>query len=116
MMTTTTIIIVAVVIIALVASLINLAIQVRKARAQEVRASWSASPWGQAQTSRSQAETIWKATFQIVYRQTGGNFGAACRSADAVAQPYFKAAHASEELARKASSSAVQEAIEDLKG
>ena len=108
-----TIIVAAVVIAALVASLINLAIQVRKARAQEVRASWSASPWGQARASKARAEEIWKTTFQSVYQKTGGNVGAACRSADAAAQPYFKAAHASEELARKASSSAVQEAIED---
>ena len=109
----TTIIVAAVVVAALVASLINLAIQVRKARAQEVRASWSASPWGQARASKARAEEIWKTTFQSVYQKTGGNVGAACRSADATAQPYFKAAHASEELARKASSSAVQEAIED---
>ena len=40
------IVIVIVVLILITASLINLAIQVRKARAQEVRASWSASPWG----------------------------------------------------------------------
>ena len=109
------IVIVIVVLILITASLINLAIQVRKARAQEVRASWSASPWGQARASKARAEEIWKTTFQSVYQKTDGNVGAACRSADAAAQPYFKAAHASEELARKASSSssAVQEAIED---
>ena len=68
---------------------------------------------GQARASKARAEEIWKTTFQSVYQKMGSNVGAACRSADAAAQPYFKAAHASEELARKASSSAVQEAIED---
>lgn len=107
------IVIVIVIVVLITASLINLAIQVRKARAQEVRASWSASPWGQAQTSRSQAETIWKATFQRVYKKTDGNFTVACQSADTAARPYFKAAHAAEELARKATaSSAVREDIE----
>ncbi|TWP26331.1 hypothetical protein EUA60_02585 [TM7 phylum sp. oral taxon 346] len=101
-----TIIVAAVVVIpALVASLIYLAIQVREARAQEARASWTASPWGQVQSLSAQAEDLWKTVFQKTYQQTGGNFGAACRSADAASQPYFKAAHAAEELARKASSS-----------
>ena len=107
------IVIVIVVLILITASLINLVIQVREARVQEARASWSASPWGQAQTSRSQAETIWKATFQRVYKKTDGNFTVACQSADTAARPYFKAAHAAEELARKATaSSAVREDIE----
>lgn len=107
------IILIAVDVLLLVASLTYLAIQAREARVQEARASWSASPWGQAQTSRSQAETIWKATFQIVYKKTDGNFTVACQSADTAARPYFKAAHAAEELARKATaSSAVREDIE----
>ena len=63
--------IVIVVLILITASLINLAIQVRKARAQEVRASWSASPWGQARASKARAEEIWKTTFQSVYQKDG---------------------------------------------
>lgn len=107
------IVIVIVVLILITASLINLAIQVRKARAQEVRASWSTSPWGQVRSLSAQAEGLWKTVFQKTYQQTGGNVSAACRSADAAARPYFKAAHAAEELARKATaSSAVREDIE----
>ena len=108
--------IVIVVLILITASLINLAIQVRKARAQEARASWLTSPWGQTQSLSAQAEDLWKTTFQIVYQKTG-NLVVACQHADATAQPYFKAAHAAEELARKASSSAVRKDTEGrLKG
>lgn len=86
-------------------------------RAEEARASWSASPWGQAQTSRSQAEKVWKLAFKEYYNRTGGDFSVACQHADAAAEVYFKAAHASEELARKASSSAVRKDTEGrLKG
>ena len=113
----TTIIVAAVVVAALVASLTYLAIQVREARAQEARASWTASPWGQARASKARAEEIWKTTFQRIYRQTGGNIGDACLAADTAAQPYFKAAHNAEELARKATSSAVRKDMEGrLKG
>ena len=102
-----------VVLVLITASLINLAIQVRKARTQEARASWLASPQEQARANKARAEEIWKATFQKVYLRTGGNFTVACQSADTAARPYFKAAHAAEELARKATaSSAVREDIE----
>ena len=111
------VIVIVVIIVIIAASLINLAIQVRKARAEEARASWSASPWGQAQTSRSQAEKVWKLAFKEYYNRTGGDFSVACQHADAAAEVYFKAAHASEELARKASSSAVRKDTEGrLKG
>lgn len=111
------IILIAVDVLFLVASLIYLAIQAREARVQEARASWSASPWGQAQTSGSQAEKVWKLAFKEYYNRTGGDFSVACRHADAAAEVYFKAAHASEELARKASSSAVRKDMEGrLKG
>ena len=111
------VIIIAIVIAALVASLTYLAIQVREARVQEARASWLMSPWGQTRTSKVRAEKVWKDAFQRAYRQTGGNFSDACLAADMAAQPYFKAAHAAEELARKASSSAVRKDTEGrLKG
>ena len=94
------IILIAVDVLFLVASLIYLAIQARE-----------------AQTSRSQAEKVWKLAFKEYYNRTGGDFSVACRHADAAAEVYFKAAHASEELARKASSSAVRKDMEGrLKG
>ena len=109
-------VLVAVLVVAFVASLTYLAIQVREARAQEARASWLTSPWGQTQSLSAQAEDLWKTTFQIVYQKTG-NLVVACQHADATAQPYFKAAHAAEELARKASSSTVRKDTEGrLKG
>ncbi len=111
------IILIAVDVLLLVASLTYLAIQVREARAQEARASWMTSPWGQVRSLSAQAEDLWKTVFQKTYQQTGGNVGAACRSADAAAQSHFKAAHNAEEVARKATSSAVRKDTEGrLKG
>ena len=116
-MTAVIVITAAVLLLLVVAFAVYLVIWVREARVQEARASWSASPWGQAQTSRSQAEKVWKLAFKEYYNRTGGDFSVACRHADAAAEVYFKAAHASEELARKASSSAVRKDTEGrLKG
>lgn len=109
-------IILVLVVAALVASMVNLVIQVRKAHIQEARASWLTSPWGQTQSLSAQAEKVWKATFQRVYQQTD-NLVVACQLADTTAEPYFKAARAAEEVARKATSSVIREAMEGrLKG
>ena len=107
----------AVLLLLVVAFAVYLVIWVREARIQEARASWMTSPSGQAWSNKAQAERVWKATFQRIYRQTGGNIGDACLAADTAAQPYFKAAHNAEELARKATSSAVRKDMEGrLKG
>ena len=112
-MTAVIVITAAVLLLLVVAFAVYLVIWVREARVQGARASWLTSPWGQVRSLSAQAEGLWKTVFQKTYQQTGGNVGAACRSADAAARPYFKAAHAAEELARKATaSSAVREDIE----
>ena len=92
---------IAIVVLVLIGFTVSMAVQVGEARAEEARASWLASPQGQAWATRDQAERIWRDTFKEVSRQTGGNFVDACLAAEAAAQPCFKAARAAEEAANK---------------
>ena len=60
-----------IVVLVLVGFMFSLAVQVGEARAEEARASWLASPQGQAWAKRAQAEDVWRGTFKEVSRQTG---------------------------------------------
>lgn len=82
----------AVVAVIVIAFLFVLAVQVGEARTEEARASWLASPQGQAWIREARAESLWRDVFDEVSLQTGGNFVAACLAAEAAAKPCFDAA------------------------